>query len=76
MEAKSTAAAYFDVSSGDILINEYIYTNYDNKFLENDDNLIYEQIDNYVKGNIELDNNENKIKYNLFMYRAFLEGQS
>ena len=71
VDSKSIVAAYFDMSSGDILINEYIYMQYDNKFLEKDDNLIYEQLDSYVKGNIEFENNENKNKFNLFMYRAF-----
>ena len=71
VDSKSSAAAYFDMSSGDILINEYIYMQYDNKFLEKDDNAIYNELDNYVKGNIELENNENKNKFYLFMFRAF-----
>ena len=71
IDTKSTTAAYFDMSSGDIIINESIYIQSNNKFLENDDNMIYEELEKYVKGDIDLNNNEYKNKYHLFMYRAF-----
>ena len=72
VDRKSIASAYFDMLSGDIIINESIYTQINNKFLdENNYNSIFESLERYIKGNIDFTNNESKNKYNLFMYRAF-----
>ncbi len=53
------------MSSGDVLINESIYIQSNNKYLENDDSCQYEELEKYVNGNIDFEKKECKNKYNI-----------
>ena len=69
--SKSKSAAEYDIFSGNILINELIFKEKKRDFLVCDNNEISKNLEPLVKGNIKLNNEKNKKKYNLFVFRAF-----
>lgn len=69
--SKSNSAAEYDIFSGNILINELIYIGKKNDFLICDNNGISKSLEPFIKGNINLNDKNNKKKYDLFVFRAF-----
>ena len=70
LNSKSKVAAQYDIFSDNILINEMIFIKRKNDFLKNDDNKIFNNLDKIIKGNINLNIEENKMKYDLCIFRT------
>lgn len=70
LNSKSKIAAQYDIFSENIIINEIIFIKRKNDFLKNDDNKIFNNLDKIIKGNINLNIEDNKIKYDLCIFRA------
>ena len=58
--SKSKNAAEYDIFSGNILINELIFTEKKNDFLILDNNEASKNLEPFIKGKIELNNEKNK----------------
>ena len=71
VDTKTLSKAQYDMCSGNILINEAIYKKKDSNFLDNDDNQIFDEYNDIIKGNIDLKNKSNKIKYDLCTFKSF-----
>ena len=71
VDTKTLSKAQYDILSGNILINEAIFKNKDNNFLEHDDNNIFEENNNIIKGNIDFTNQKDKLKYDLCIFKSF-----
>ena len=69
--SKSKSAAEYDIFSGNILINELIFTEKKNDFLILNNNEASKNLEPFIKGKIELNNEKNKKIYDLFVFRAF-----
>ena len=70
LNSKSKIAAQYDIFSENIIINEIIFIKKKNAFLKNDDNKIFNNLDKIIKGNINLNIEDNKIKYDLCIFRV------
>ena len=71
VNSRSFTNAFYDLVSGDILINEIIYKYRGNNYYkENNDNIIFDSLDPFIKGNINLKNDKDKYYYNLYIFKA------
>ena len=70
LNSKSKIAAQYDIFSENIIINEVIFIKRKNDFLKNDDNKIFNNLDKIIKGNINLSIENNKINYDLCIFRT------
>ena len=69
--SKSKSAAEYDIFSGNILINELIFKEKKNDFLVLDNNEEFRNLERFVKAVIDLNDEQNKKKYDLFVFRSF-----
>ena len=70
LNSKSKIASQYDIFSENIIINEIIFIKKKNDFIKNDDNKIFNNLDKIIKGNINLNIEDNKIKYDLCIFRV------
>jgi len=72
VNSRSFTNALYDIVSGDIIINEIIYKKRgDDYYTNNNDNEIFDSLEPFVKGNVNLDNEFDKYYYNLYIFKAF-----
>ena len=72
VNSRSFTNAFYDLISQDIIVNEIIYTNRgDEYYYKNNDNNIFNSLEPFIKGNINLEDEKNKYYYNLYIFRAF-----
>ena len=73
VNSKSFTNAYYDIISGDIIINEIIYKDRGNDYyINNNDNTIFDSISPFVKNQINLNNDDIKSTYDLYTFKAML----
>ena len=70
VNSKCHATTNYDCFSGNILINEQIFIQKKNNFLENDDNKIFDSLQPFIKGQVNLTNEQNQKMYDLYVFRA------
>ena len=72
VNSRSFSNAMYELFSKNIIINEIIYKNRENDYYKNNkDNEIFDCLSPYIKGEINLENEENKYYYNLYLFQAF-----
>jgi len=72
VNSRSLTNALYDIVSGDIIINEIIYKKRGiDYYTNNNDNNIFDSLEPFIKGNINLSNEFDKYYYNLYIFKAF-----